>query len=211
MKNIENHDNNDSHTLQGEIPDNLKAIVDQVFRQLSVIFPAWRFAWKGETDQETLDNVNRAKKEWTKTFFENQINTVEQIKAGLVVARRSESDFLPSCGKFIGWCKPQLKDLNIPSFEKTYQAAIKNNWFHPIVSEIYQRIGYWDMEHQTDQELRRRFKIIYNEICESISSGEFEFKKPAPKSAQIEHTSKQKNEPTMTPEESFRKMRELLN
>ena len=63
-----------------------KNIINKVFDQLSIIFPAWKYNWK--TDQE----ISSAKMEWTKAFNENGINTLEQIKIGFAKARQSESD-----------------------------------------------------------------------------------------------------------------------
>ena len=82
------------------IDDFAKSIINKVFEQLSKIFPAWQYNWK------TQKEIDGAKMEWTKAFNENNINTLEQIKYGFAKARKSETDFLPSCGKFISWCEP---------------------------------------------------------------------------------------------------------
>ena len=73
------------------IDDFAKNIINKVFDQLSVIFPAWKHAWPTEKE------LSLAKMEWTKAFNENDIKTLEQIKYGFAKARKSESDFLPSC------------------------------------------------------------------------------------------------------------------
>lgn len=89
---------------QAPINEGAKRLVDKVFEQLKSIFPAWQYAWK---DAKAID---AAKVEWTKAFLENNVNTVEQLREGFKHARASESDFLPSSGKFVQWCNGDLCD-----------------------------------------------------------------------------------------------------
>lgn len=89
---------------QTAINEGAKRLVDKVFEQLKSIFPAWQYAWK---DAKAID---AAKVEWTKAFLENNVNTVEQLKEGFKHARASESDFLPSSGKFVQWCNKSVCD-----------------------------------------------------------------------------------------------------
>lgn len=89
---------------QAPIDDSAKRLVDKVFEQLKSIFPAWQYAWK---DAKAID---AAKIEWTKAFMESNVRSVDQLKEGFKHARASESDFLPSSGKFIQWCNKSLCD-----------------------------------------------------------------------------------------------------
>jgi len=50
------------------IDDFAKNIINKVFDQLSVIFPAWKHAWPTEKE------LSAAKMEWTKAFNENNIS-----------------------------------------------------------------------------------------------------------------------------------------
>ena len=92
------------HQLQGNINDNAKHLVDRVFEQLKSIFPAWQYAWK---DAKAID---AAKVEWVKAFLEGNVNTIDQLREGFKYARASESDFLPSSGKFVQWCNKSVCD-----------------------------------------------------------------------------------------------------
>ncbi len=206
------HNNIDqsSHTLQDNIPDEVKTLVDHVFKQLSVIFPGWRATWRGATEQETAEIIKMAKKEWTKGFFENNINSTAMIKHGLEKARASESDFLPSCGKFIAWCKPCPADYNIPLFEKTYRALVASDWFHPIVYEMKKRISSWDLSHLSDADLRKTAKATYQGIIAELSEGMFEFEKPAEKTHHVEHHREPVKKLTMTREEAMAEMSKIL-
>ena len=157
-----------------------KNIINKVFDQLSVIFPAWKHAWP--TDKE----LSLAKMEWTKAFNENNINTLEQVKFGFVKARRSESDFLPSCGKFISWCTPTAEDLGYPSEHNALrecqshkrvkdminQGVSMKMTTRPFIIELYSRIDWWLMSHATSKtELARAEKHFKEEYITLIKSG----------------------------------------
>ena len=157
-----------------------KNIINKVFDQLSVIFPAWKHAWP--TDKE----LSAAKMEWTKAFNENNINTLEQVKYGFVKARRSESDFLPSCGKFISWCTPTAEDLGYPSEHNALRECQSHKRVkdmvnqgvgmrmttRPFIMELYSRIDWWLMNHATTKaELARAEKHFKEEYITLIRSG----------------------------------------
>jgi hypothetical protein len=100
------------------VDDFAKNVINKVFNELAVIFPAWKHAWP--TDKE----LSMAKLQWTKAFVENNISTMEQISYGFAKARKSETDFLPSCGKFISWCEPSFDDLGYPSQSEALRKCI---------------------------------------------------------------------------------------
>ncbi len=157
------------------IDDFAKNIINQVFSQLSVIFPAWKYALPTEKE------LSLAKMEWTKAFNENGIHELDQIKYGFKKARASESDFLPSCGKFISWCTPTAEDLGYPSEHKALQSCItyKNNknmfgntgiTTRPFIIELYKRVDWWlmnnagsQMEHKkAEKHFREEYLALIN-------------------------------------------------
>lgn len=73
-------------------------IINSVFAQLLAAFPA-ALANRTQGDLDTIRG------QWTLAFAENGITTMEQVKAGMRVARRQEKPFLPSPGQFIAWCR----------------------------------------------------------------------------------------------------------
>ena len=154
-----------------------KAIINKVFDQLSKIFPAWQYNWK------TQKEIDGAKMEWTKAFNENKICTMEQIKYGFTKARSAQSDFLPSCGKFISWCEPSAEDLGFPSEYQAMQDCIKyrnnkkmitplNINTRPVIVELCKRVN-WFMINQasTQKERSRADKHFNDEYLSLISSG----------------------------------------
>ncbi len=108
------------HQEKPVIDEFAKSIINRVFDNLAIIFPAWQYNWK------TQDQIDGAKREWTKAFIENKICTMEQISYGFAKARKSGSDFLPSCGKFISWCTPSAEDKGFPSEQKALEQCVSH-------------------------------------------------------------------------------------
>ena len=117
VKNI-NRNNITEHQEKPVIDEFAKGIINRVFDNLAIIFPGWQYNWK------TQEQINGAKREWTKAFIENNICTMEQISHGFSKARKSETNFLPSCGVFISWCTPSPEDLGYPSEAKALEQCI---------------------------------------------------------------------------------------
>jgi len=108
----------DSKQEKPVIDEFAKSIIDRVFDNLAIVFPAWQYNWKTE------DQIDGAKREWTKAFIENNICTMEQISHGFAKARKSETNFLPSCGVFISWCTPTPEDLGYPGEAQALEQCI---------------------------------------------------------------------------------------
>lgn len=90
------------------ISSEAESLVDSLFRQLKQIFPAAvSTSLKGEEAEKTT------KRQWIAAFAENGIQTREQLAAGVRHARASDSDFWPSPGKFISWCKDSSVVLGV--------------------------------------------------------------------------------------------------
>ena len=113
-----NRNNITEHQEKPVIDEFAKGIINRVFDNLAIIFPGWQYNWK------TQEQINGAKREWTKAFIENNICTMEQISHGFSKARKSETNFLPSCGVFISWCTPSPEDLGYPSEAKALEQCV---------------------------------------------------------------------------------------
>lgn len=76
-------------------------LFNQLIQNLSVVFPACveKFRRDGALDQ--------LRQQWALAFLENGITSMDQLEAGMRVARRQASPFLPSPGKFIQWCREE--------------------------------------------------------------------------------------------------------
>ena len=165
-----------SHEMQGNIDSFAKQMVDKVFDQLSAIFPAWGVAFKDPKQ------ISTAKKEWIKALQENNINSIEHLKAGFRKARASQSDFVPSVGKFISWCNPSAEDLIQESPEELLSSLVRykntpktfgtderdSTGFKPIVIELYRRIDMWSF-NQMKQD--KALALIDRKVVEIFKSG----------------------------------------
>ena len=76
-------------------------IINGVFSQLLATFPA---SPPANRDQNELNEIRR---QWVLAFRENRITTMEQVNAGMRVARRQNRPFLPSPGQFVARCREE--------------------------------------------------------------------------------------------------------
>jgi hypothetical protein len=182
-----------------------KTIINKVFDQLSVIFPAWKHAWPTEKE------LSAAKMEWTKAFNENGINTIDQVKFGFVKARRSESDFLPSCGKFISWCRPTAEDLGYPSEHRALKACLHHRRMkdmfdqghikmttRPFIIELCKYVDWWLIDNAGSKaEQAKADKHFKEEYMALIESGYQEPKETTHKRLETKEVVRER----MTPEQ----------
>ncbi|EPJ5334016.1 replication protein P [Enterobacter cloacae] len=80
-------------------PEQTAEIFNALFSALRAAFPASVHTFN---DQAEFDELRR---QWLLAFHENGINTMEQVNAGLRIARRQKRPFLPSPGQFVAWCR----------------------------------------------------------------------------------------------------------
>ncbi|AVY99318.1 phage replication protein [Lelliottia sp. WB101] len=83
-------------------------IINGLFVQLTAAFPA-------SLVNRSQEDVNEIRRQWVLAFKENGITTMEQVEAGMRVARSQERPFLPSPGQFIKWCREGRCVLGITS------------------------------------------------------------------------------------------------
>lgn len=85
------------------------AIFNALFTQLKVTFPAVMATIR------TQDDLNEFRRQWLLAFGENGIVSIEQVNAGMRIARRQEKPFMPSPGQFVAWCREGRGPLGISS------------------------------------------------------------------------------------------------
>ena len=162
------------------VDDFAKNVINKVFKELSLILPAWQYAWKSDDPANPDKILNSAKQQWTKAFIENNICTVEQISFGFAKARKYESDFVPSCGKFISWCTPSPEDLGYPTEQRalkdciSYRNAKKMGMQaieRPWLTELCSRVDWFLMNSASNQMEHKKaeahFKAQYLDFINS--------------------------------------------
>lgn len=101
--------------IGGTTSQNDKDIVNYILKSLKSSKTAWRSGFKSELE------VNAYKEQLLIACIENKINSMELVEFGLKNARKDDSDFLPSVGKFIQWCKPDPEHWEHLRIEKSTQ------------------------------------------------------------------------------------------
>lgn len=156
-------------------------LVDSLFSNLSQLFPAARHNVLGTPSSEAT-----AKRQWILAFSENGITTKEQLVAGMRRARAEPTDFWPSPGKFIAWCKDgELQVLGLPDLDNVMREFNTFNrtrdqyaepelfpWSHPVM--------YWivlDMRkamyqyNQTMTETEKTAKNLLSKWAKRLAAG----------------------------------------
>lgn len=119
--------------------------INDLFKELRLIRSAWRQAWP---DKETYQ---AAKVQWMQAFLDEGIRTQGQIEFGMVKARKQVSDFIPSPGQFIEWCKPTPEMLGLPPLAAAHREACRNahpgmagqgKWSHDAVWHTAKECGF---------------------------------------------------------------------
>ena len=84
-----------------EVTPEVKDFTNRLIKSILPHFPAWRQSCPNQ------DDLGRLKNAWAKAIMRNQIKTgrVLNVKAGLLACEESESDWMPSVGKFISMCE----------------------------------------------------------------------------------------------------------
>lgn len=157
------------------------------FKDLKALFPA------NLSHIKTQDDFDHFRKQWVKAFAENGITTMEQIDAGLAVARRQQKPFMPSPGQFIDWCRggefssaglpdeQQLADrvLEFSVKKSGYRSAeeypFSSNAEYWMVTRLYHKMrdNAW-----TEADLRKHAKYELESMLIRINAGQ---QIPAPK------------------------------
>ncbi|MBS8942804.1 Replication protein P [Escherichia coli] len=155
-------------------------IINGVFSQLLAAFPASL----ANRDQAELNEIRR---QWVLAFRENGITTMEQVNAGMRVARRQNRPFLPSPGQFVAWCREEASVIaGLPNVSElvdmVYEYCRKRGLYPDAESYPWQsNAHYWlvtalytDMRSNglSDAELRRKSSDELMRMVRRLNAGE---------------------------------------
>lgn len=146
-------------------------IMKELFKDLRSIYSGWRATWK------TQEEYNTAIETWKLGFFENNIKA-ESVDHALVRARKDPSNFPPSVGLFVSWCKPSLDSCGLPSVDDAWSEVIKTActqghvYSHLAIKQAVTDAG--GKRAFVNKDERRVFKVFercYLKVCEEVMSG----------------------------------------
>ncbi|MDD9340355.1 MAG: replication protein P [Providencia heimbachae] len=152
-------------------------IFNELFKQLRATFPA------SMANIKTQEDLNEFRRQWVLAFSENGIRTIEQVNAGMKIARQQEIPFLPSPGQFIKWCKQEDHTaLGLPTEDELYDMFKKYcsvrgwgnfNWAsnacYWMVTKIYSEMRSRNL---SDAEVRKLCVSELKVMANKIKSGE---------------------------------------
>ena len=157
-----------NHAQPLQVTPQTAEVVNDLFRRLRGIFPAWRQAWPST---EALD---AAKAEWIKEFADEGIRTLEQIEFGIQKCRKLKKPFAPSVGEFIAMCVPGPEDFGMPAPADAWIEALMGVYSHDAVKLAAEATGIFDLRSakQEDKGLRARFDRSYEIILRRAQTGQ---------------------------------------
>ncbi|MFQ1014837.1 replication protein P [Avibacterium paragallinarum] len=158
------------------LPSEIEKLVDQIFSQLFATCPAMR----SQFDEVQLPITKRT---WVLGFAENNIRTIEQVRAGMRKVRSKPDDFFPSVGKFISWCKQdRFEALGLPSEEELYDRLKKFQGYGMLEAHKFQfesDAEYWlltdlycNNREASEEKLRKAIKKALEKMAARLEAGE---------------------------------------
>ncbi|EGU4505568.1 DNA replication protein [Salmonella enterica] len=161
---------------------NAEKLVDALFDNLIRLFPAAR-----NTILATPEDVAAMKRQWILAFVDGGITTVDQVRAGVKMARTQGNDFWPSCSKFIAWCREADRAASgLPSDDDVmaefqryardrhqYPTPEDFNWSHPVMYWVVLDVRHLMHEHNyTSNEVLRSIQKHMREWEKKVRSGQ---------------------------------------
>ncbi len=167
---------NGNVTSHSEIPpesmQRAQTIIDEAFSVLTSLFPAWRHHLRND------EAISDYKKQLVKGMLEQRITNKAMVRAGIERARREPTDFMPSVGKLLSWCKPTLDAYGLPdsktaSMEYIRWRSNKNSSIsHPAVLVAGRTISSWDVQHMDSMTYEQAFERAYDIVIRRVFNGE---------------------------------------
>lgn len=186
---MRNYDRDQMRRAAQSLPDVLdeKPQIEQVAQVINGVFTQLLAAFPATTANRDQAEMNEIRRQWVLAFRENGITTMQQVAAGMRMARRQERPFLPSPGQFVAWCKEGEQEMaGLPKADELvsmvhdycarrgyYDAPEAYPWEHPahywMVTSLYSgmRANCW-----TDSELHKKASAELVMMAARITRGE---------------------------------------
>ena len=156
--------------------DLMERVVNDLFVFLKTQYSSFKNNFK------TADQVNAAKREWSKTLIENGVTSQAQIMIGKIAVRKMGGEWAHGTSDFCKMCVPP--DLGIPEVTQAYYEAANashnikaHNWSHGIVYQAGRQVGWHSLKTQTAKITQPQFNKVYKDMMQRMVMGET-FKAP---------------------------------
>lgn len=184
---IQNRDGQSLQQIYGtekpkqQVPEQAAQIFNELFRQLKAAFPALMTSIKDQND------LNELRRQWVLAFVENGITSIDQVNAGMKIARQQATPFLPSPGQFIAWCKQGFtRAAGLPDADELYDMVMDyakrrdmfssaeafpwaSNAAYWMVTKLYSQER---VQGLSEHDLRKRCAKELTDMSKRIESGE---------------------------------------
>lgn len=97
---------------------------------------------------------------WMSDWAESLSNVSEEVIKSAIDNCKNTLEWPPSIAEFLKLCD---RTLGIPSPQEAMQLAIRMDFSHPMVKAIFDRVGSWDMSHDKETVLLKKFEKIHAE------------------------------------------------
>lgn len=134
--------------------------IDSLFNSMLPHFPAWRQSCPTEED------LGRLKSAWAKAVVRHsrKVGHKLNVKAGLLACEESDTDWLPSVGKFIKWC--EQSDSVTEFANRAYDLFInRSNQLDNIGQSVVSKHGF-DLRSMKAADSKKefiRYYLMYSE------------------------------------------------
>ena len=171
LHNITEQSTNQSAEQKQLITEQTIAFVNRVMKTILANSPAWSVSLKG------TDSINDYRQQLVKAFLENSIAQMKQVELGLQRIRKEPTNFLPSVGQFIAWCKPTAEAIGCPDVNDAYTEACrykysKKTLSHPCIAYALAKISMYELSTKTEKQTKPRFEKLYQQAIELFYNGD---------------------------------------
>lgn len=129
----------------------LTNIISQLYTAFCIIFGS-QFVKNHHTEQFIKMWID----EWSQGLEGIDENYIKQA----LHYCRLHLQWVPSMAEFIGLCD---RAAGMPSCDESLRAAIRRDFSHPVTKMAFDKIGDWDMRHDSQEVLTKKFKSAYEE------------------------------------------------
>lgn len=152
-------------------------LINQLFRRIVSICPAFKTAWPTESDFFDTKRV------WFITLTSNHVASISELQKGLDRLASSDTPFVPSPGQFLKWCQLTPQDLGLPSAPEAFRIASKyamdfryspsgTKKPHITIHSAATLCGFHDLTQHPASKMLPIFEEFYLVVCKNFSKGE---------------------------------------
>ena len=120
-----------------------------------------RFATAYGTKFTSIHTTPEILEIWYREWMEALAGIDKELVVQAFNECKAQSEWPPSMAEIIKKCDQKL---GLPNIHDAIQLAISQKFDHPIVKELYDRLGSWSLKNDTEKAILSKAKLYYPEI-----------------------------------------------